>query len=81
MIDTSDLDRHRLTKKRTDDNICARCRKPIEVGHRITPAYIVTDPRARNPNNALEKGLELGTDLEFAHVDCKDPHLTGRHVG
>ena len=68
----------RLVQKRVADNVCARCRKPIATGHRITAAYIVYDPNARNPDKITERGMELGVDHEFAHVDCEDPFLEGK---
>ena len=69
---------HEIIQKKVDDNVCARCRKPILIGHRILPAYIVCNPNARNPNKLTERGLELGTDCEFVHTACDDPYLNGK---
>jgi hypothetical protein len=44
----------------------------------VQGAYIVTNPNARNPNKITERGLELGVDCEFVHVDCADPFLDGK---
>jgi hypothetical protein len=38
------------------------------------------DPNARNPQRLTERGVELGTDYEFAHVRCEDPYLDGKLV-
>jgi len=65
-------------QKRVPDHICARCRRPIQPGHRVQAAYICVDPKAYNPNKITERGLELGTDCEFVHCDCRDPFLSGR---
>lgn len=70
---------HRL-QKRVPDHICARCRKPFEKGHRVHWACIIINPRAFNPERITEKGLEMGTDLEFCHCDCKDPFLDGKNI-
>jgi hypothetical protein len=67
-------------QKRVDDGICAACRKPIEPGNRIQACYICLDPKARNPNQITEKGMELGTDCEWAHIRCEDPYLDGRRI-
>lgn len=67
-----------ILQKRCADGICARCRQPIKAGHRVQAAYICVNPNARNPNKITEKGLELGTDMEFTHSDCRDPYLTGK---
>lgn len=67
-------------QKRTPDNICAACRKPILVGHRINAAYICLNEKAYNPNLVTERGLELGTDLEFVHIRCEDPYLDGKRI-
>jgi len=67
-----------VLQKRVADNVCARCRKKIQPGHRVQGAYIVTNPNARNPNKITEKGIELGVDCEFVHCDCADPFLDGK---
>jgi len=73
-------EQHAQTQKRVADNICAKCRKPFAPGHRIVPCWIVINPNARNPHRITESGLELGTDCEYAHIECKDPMLEGRRV-
>lgn len=67
-------------QKRVDDNVCAACRKPLLAGHRVTPAYILLDPNARNPERITERGLELGADHEFCHLRCSDPYLDGKRI-
>lgn len=67
-----------ILQKRVADNVCARCRKPIQPGNRVQAAYICTNPNARNPSKITERGLELGTDCEFVHVSCEDPFLEGK---
>lgn len=67
-------------QKRVADDVCARCRKPLLRGHRIVWALIVVDPHAYNPVRITEKGLELGLDFEYAHVNCKDPFLDGKII-
>jgi hypothetical protein len=67
-------------QKKTADNVCTACRKPILPGHRVQACYICLDPNARNPERITERGLELGTDHEFVHCRCEDPYLDGRRV-
>lgn len=67
-------------QKRTADNICAACRRPLLKGHRIQHAWICLDPNAYNPERLTERGLELGTDCEFTHVRCEDPFLDGGKI-
>lgn len=67
----------RRVQKRVPDNICARCRKPLQIGDRIQPVYILYSTDARNPDKITERGLELGVDSEFAHAECSDPQLDG----
>jgi len=65
-------------QKRVPDHICARCRRPFEIGQRVQHAFILIDPQARNPERVTERGLELGVDCEFVHSSCEDPFLTGK---
>lgn len=67
-----------LVQKRVPDDTCARCRRKFRIGDRLMGAYILIDPHAHNPTRITERGIMLGTDLEFAHVDCEDPQLSGR---
>jgi hypothetical protein len=67
-----------LVRKKVDDDMCARCRRPLLRGHRVQMAYILLDPHAHNPDNITQRGLQLGTDCEFVHVDCRDPFLSGK---
>jgi len=71
-------EQERLTQKRVPDHVCARCRRDFQIGDRVTWAFILLDPKARNPNRITEKWLELGTDTEFIHCACEDPTLSGR---
>lgn len=73
--DVNNLD---ILQKRVRDSTCARCRRPILPGHRIQAAWICINNKARNPNRVTERGLELGIDAEFCHVECRDPYLTGK---
>jgi hypothetical protein len=68
-------------QKKVPDNICARCRKPLIIGHRVQMAFAVCNPNAHNPENITQRGLELGTDCEFVHADCRDPFLDAKLVG
>lgn len=72
------LEQERLIQKRIPDHVCARCRKPFNVGDRVMWAFILVDNNAHNPNRVTEKGLELGTDCEFVHSSCEDPTLSGK---
>jgi len=65
-------------QKRVPDNVCARCRRPFAIGHRVQTAYIVYEPNARNPEKVTERGMELGVDHEFVHASCEDPFLEGK---
>lgn len=69
---------YNAVQKRVPDHICARCRRPFNVGDRAHWAFIILDPNARNPERITERGLEMGTDHEFVHVDCEDPQLEGK---
>lgn len=71
-------EQERLVQKRVPDNVCARCRRPFEIGDRVQHAFILYDPQAYNPEKITEKGLSLGTDCEFVHCSCEDPQLTGK---
>lgn len=68
-------------QKKVPDHICARCRKPFVIGHRVQMAFIIVNPHAHNPDNITQRGLELGTDCEFVHADCRDPFLDGKLGG
>jgi len=70
-------EQERLVQKRVPDHVCARCRREFQPGDRATWACIIINPRAYNPVRLTEKGIEFGTDMEFAHVDCEDPTLSG----
>jgi len=72
---------YHLVQKRVPDHICARCRRPFQIGDRVQWAFILLDPNARNPDRITERGLELGTDHEFVHCDCEDPRLEGKKAG
>jgi hypothetical protein len=73
-------DLNALLQKRCPDHVCAKCRKPFKPGDRITHALILVNPNARNPGRLTERGLELGTDTEFAHIECSDPQLDGKYA-
>lgn len=68
-------------QKKVPDQICARCRKPFVIGQRVQMAFILCNPKAYNPENITQRGLELGTDCEFVHADCQDPYLDGKRSG
>lgn len=68
-------------QKKVPDHLCARCRRPFVIGQRLQMVYILCDPHARNPDNITQRGLELGTDCEFVHADCRDPFLDGKFAG
>ncbi len=74
------VDLNAILQKRVPDNICAKCRKPLQPGDRIQHAFILVNPRAYNPEKVTERGLELGTDTEFCHVECTDPQLDGKYA-
>ncbi len=58
---------------------CARCRKKIEAGMRVLPAYIVVASNVRHPET---KHLvsQLSGDFEFVHASCTDPYLDGKMI-
>lgn len=63
--------------QRTGTDRCARCRKALSPGERVTVAYIVQKV-GRNPESkTLDLGAFLGEDFELAHVSCADPGLEG----
>lgn len=66
-----------ILKQRVPHTTCARCRKPFKAGDRMTPAYIVKNPNARNPETR-ELAAELSGEFEFVHASCGDPALDGR---
>ena len=57
-----------------DTDVCGKCRKPFDKGHRITHAFIF-ERAGLNPNNLGNKGAFLFEEFEFVHVDCNDPFL------
>jgi hypothetical protein len=73
-------DLNELLQKRCPDTVCAKCRKPFQLGDRIIHAFILVSTDARNPQRVTEKGLELGTDCEFVHIECTDPQLDGKYA-
>jgi len=56
------------------DNVCGRCRKNIEKGHRVVMVHIVDRP-GKDPMNLARSGLFLFEEYEFMHANCKDPFL------
>lgn len=66
--------------KRHPDNRCGKCGKLFLPGHRVQPVYIMMDPNARNPKCITERGVELGSEYEFAHCDCKNPYLEEKRI-
>lgn len=57
-----------------DSDICGKCRKKFERGHRLTQAYIF-ERRGVNPRNLGNTGTYLQAEFELIHVDCRDPFL------
>jgi hypothetical protein len=56
---------------RVDTNTCARCRKRIKPGDRISMCHIV-EREGSDMANIGRKGLYLMDCFEFVHVDCKN---------
>lgn len=68
-----------VMKQRVGLDTCARCRKKIEPGMRVLPAYIVEASNVRHPET---KHLvsQLSGDFEFVHASCSDPYLDGKII-
>lgn len=65
--------------QRVPHTTCARCRQAFKAGDRVTPAHIILDPNARDPQTR-EMGIQMGGEFEFVHASCLDPALDGRIV-
>lgn len=61
-------------KPRFSDATCCNCRKPFERGDRVQIVYIFSHAGV-DPMNLGRRGIDLGTEFEFAHYNCKDPKL------
>ena len=57
-----------------DSDTCSKCRKKFQRGQRVVPVHIVADT-GLNPQNLKDRGVELFSEFEFAHFDCRDPYL------
>lgn len=68
-----------VLKQRVPLHTCARCRKAIQAGDRVLPAYIVKTAKTRHPETK-ELVSELSGEFEFVHASCVDPTLEGRIV-
>jgi hypothetical protein len=73
MPDTAPVKKDELRSRVTSD-ICARCRKTFQKGHRTTIAYIV-DRVGRHPANLQAVGTYFLEEFEVVHIDCTDPYL------
>jgi len=68
-----------VLKQRVPLSACARCRKAIQAGDRVLPAYIVKTAKMRHPETK-ELVSELSGDFEFVHASCSDPTLEGKVI-
>ena len=65
-----------ILKQRVDHTICARCRRKFKAGDRVTPAYIILNPDARDPQTKM-RAAEMSGEFELVHASCADPSLNG----
>lgn len=68
-----------VLKQRVPLSTCARCRKAIQAGDRVLPAYIVKTAKMRHPETR-ELVSELSGEFEFVHASCVDPTLDGKAI-
>lgn len=68
-----------ILRQRVPLNTCARCRKAINAGDRVLPAYIVKTAKIRHPETK-ELVSELSGEFEFVHASCIDPMLDGKAI-
>lgn len=59
---------------------CARCRLVIQASDRVVTCYIVQKVGIDPAKTSINPQTCLGDEIELAHADCRDPHLTGRLV-
>lgn len=68
------IEKGKIAGARTFGDVCARCYKKFEEGHRVTRTYIF-DRSGRNPSNLQAQGAFFKPEFDFVHVDCNDPTL------
>ena len=54
---------------------CIRCKKEFSREDLIQPAFQIVKPRAVNPHDPTDVGIELGDRVYFIHADCGDAKL------
>lgn len=67
-----------LLRQRVPLTMCARCRKPVQAGDRVLPAYIVQ--KVGRNDQTKDIGAWIGEDFEFVHASCADPTLDGKMI-
>lgn len=72
----SDLD---VMRQRVGLDVCASCRKALQPGDRVMPAYIVVKTKVRHPETK-ELVSEMSGEFEFIHATCMDPRLDGKII-
>ena len=67
-----------ILRQRVPATTCAKCRRQLGAGDRVSMAMIVQRV-GRNPDSR-ELGALIGEDFELVHVDCRDPSLEGKLI-
>lgn len=62
------------TGQRVPATHCAKCRKPLKAGDRVSMVFIVQKTGA-NPRDPREMGATVGDEFELAHHMCENPGL------
>ena len=58
-----------------DIHACVRCKRAFLATEVILPLFQIVNPKAVNPNDATDVGIELGDRVYFMHADCSNATL------
>ena len=58
-----------------DIHTCVRCKKRFSSSDIILPLFQIVNPKAVNPEDASDVGIELGDRVYFMHADCSNAQL------
>lgn len=58
-----------------DIHTCVRCKKAFSSKDVIQPVFQIVNPRAQNPSDPTDVGIELGDRVYFMHADCENTQL------
>lgn len=58
-----------------DIHSCVRCKKGFSSSDVILPLFQIVNPKAVNPEDSSDVGIELGDRVYFMHADCRNVRL------